>query len=120
MRDSCIMNTYQRTYSRKAKGFTMARSIVQNVKTKNFTFRITEEMSKDMAEVNAKAKQNGLRINMTEALTQALEKEIKAVQKHIQKLDPTWIPGQLDLLDNNDTEANAKSNTKESAKAHTK
>ena len=77
--------------------FKMARSIVQGVKSKNFTFRITEALSNDIAEVNTKAKQHGLRLNMTEALTSALEREVKALQKELQKLEPTWIPGQMDL-----------------------
>ncbi len=75
----------------------MARSIVQGVKSKNFTFRITDALSNDIAEVNAKAKQHGLRLNMTEALTAALEREVKALQKELQKIEPTWIPGQMDL-----------------------
>jgi hypothetical protein len=34
---------------------------------------------------------------MTEALTAALEREVKALQKELQKIEPTWIPGQMDL-----------------------
>lgn len=75
----------------------MARSIVQGVKSKNFTFRITEALSNDIAEVIAKAKQHDMRVNMTEALTAALEREVKALQKEMQKIEPTWIPGQMDL-----------------------
>jgi len=77
----------------------MARSkgITKN-KSKSFTFRVTEELSKDVAEVKAKCKQIGLRWNVTEALTKALEDELKAVQKHIQKeTQSNYNIGQGDL-----------------------
>ena len=77
----------------------MARSIVKGIKSKNFTFRITEALSNDISEVTAKAKQHGLRVNMTEALTAALEREVKALQKEMQKIDSSWVPGQLSLPD---------------------
>ena len=70
----------------------MARSIVKGIKSKNFTFRITEALSNDISEVTAKAKQHGLRVNMTEALTAALEREVKALQKEMQKIDSSWVP----------------------------
>lgn len=76
----------------------MAKSIVDGVKSKNFTFRITDALSNDLTEIKAKAEQHGLRINLTEALTSALEKEVKALQKHIHGVDPSWAPGQLPLL----------------------
>lgn len=86
----------------------MAKSIVDGVKSKNFTFRITDALSNDLAEAKAKAQQHGLRINLTEALTSALEKEVKALQKHILGLDPSWTPGQLPLLENDSTNAHTK------------
>lgn len=73
----------------------MARSIVKSTKNKNFTFRITDALSNDIAEVNSKAKQLGVRLNMTEALTFALEKEVRALQKELKKIDESWEPGQL-------------------------
>lgn len=61
-----------------AKGLTEA-------KTKSFTFRITESMSKDIAKAKQECSSKGIRWNVTEALTDALERELKAVQKHIQE-----------------------------------
>lgn len=75
-----------------------AKSIAKSNKSKNFTFRITDALSNDIAELKAKCAQHGVRFNVTEALTAALEKEIKAVQKHIQtNIDSSWAPGQMDL-----------------------
>ena len=74
-----------------------AKSLVQGNKSKNFTFRITEAVAGDLAEIKLKCQQHGLKLNVTEALTAALEREIKAVQKAIQSIDPAWTPGQLDL-----------------------
>lgn len=74
-----------------------AKSLVQGNKSKNFTFRITEAVSDDLAEIKLKCQQHGLKINVTEALTAALEREIKAVQKAIQGIEPSWAPGQLGL-----------------------
>lgn len=75
----------------------MAKSLVSATKSKNFTFRITEALTNDIAELKLQCQRHGLRMNMTEALTAALEREIKAVQKAIQKLDPSWEPGQMAL-----------------------
>jgi hypothetical protein len=86
----------------------MAKSIVKGVKAKNFTFRITDALSNDLAEAKAKAEQHGLRVNLTEALTFALEKEVKALQKHIHGLDPNWTPGQLPLLSDDSAKAPTK------------
>jgi len=64
-------------------------------KTKGFTFRITEELADDIKSIKDKCKQHGIKINMTSALTAALEKELKDVQKHIQKeCDSNWKIGQ--------------------------
>lgn len=76
-----------------------AQSIVkQGNKSKNFTFRITSELSDRLAEVQAKCRAAGVRVNLTAALTVALEKEVKALQLYVQKeVDPTWAPGQKSL-----------------------
>ena len=87
-----------------------AKSLVQGNKSKNFTFRITEALSDDLAEIKLKCQQHGLKLNVTEALTAALEREIKAVQKAIQGIDPSWAPGQLDIP------AEAPTDTKKKAK----
>lgn len=75
----------------------VAKSLVSSNKSKNFTFRITPELSDQMAEIKAKCAQHNLKVNVTESLTIALEKEIKALQKHIQGIEPEWAPGQLSL-----------------------
>lgn len=75
----------------------MAKSLVSATKSKNFTFRITDAQSSAIAEVKLKCQQHGLRLNMTEALSAALEREIKAVQKEIKRLEPAWEPGQMAL-----------------------
>jgi len=75
----------------------VAKSLVSGNKSKNFTFRITPDLADQLAEIKDKCAQHGLRVNVTESLTAALEKEIKALQKHIQGIEPSWIPGQLDL-----------------------
>lgn len=75
----------------------MAKSIVKETKSKNFTFRITNALADDLAEVKLKCEQHGLRINVTEALTAALEREIKALQKHVQGIEPGWTPGQMEI-----------------------
>jgi len=74
-----------------------AKSLAKANKSKNFTFRITNALSNDIASVKAKSDQCGLRLNMTEALTAALVKELKAVEKDLQKIDPNWTIGQLEL-----------------------
>lgn len=84
------------------------KSLVQGNKSKNFTFRITDALSNDIAEIKAKCEQHGLRLNLTEGLTAALERELRALQKHIQGIEPSWMPGQLSLP------------AVDSAKAHTK
>lgn len=86
----------------------VAKSLVSGNKSKNFTFRITPDLADQLAEIKDKCAQHGLRVNVTESLTAALEKEIKALQKHIQGIEPAWMPGQLDLP------------AVDSAKAHTK
>lgn len=73
------------------------KSVVQGVKGKGFSFRITEKLSDELAEVKAKCLQHGLRVNVSEALSAALEREVKALQKRIQESDPSWMPGQLTL-----------------------
>jgi len=75
----------------------MVKSIVKETKSKNFTFRITNALADDLAEVKLKCEQHGLRINVTEALTAALEREIKALQKHVQGIEPNWTPGQMEI-----------------------
>lgn len=62
----------------------MARSIVEGVKSKNFTFRITEALANDIAEAQARAREYGLRVNMTKALTETLLREIKSLDKKVQ------------------------------------
>ena len=89
----------------------MARSIVKGIKSKNFTFRITSELSNDIAEVTSKAKQHGLRVNLTEALTAALEREVKALQKEMQKIDSSWAPGQMNLTEIDSEKESANANT---------
>lgn len=74
-----------------------AKSLAKANKSKNFTFRITDALANDIASVKAKCEQHSLRLNMTEALTAALVKELKAVEKELQKTDPNWSIGQLEL-----------------------
>lgn len=67
-------------------------------KDKNFTFRITSELSQRIGETKAKCAQHNIRFNVTEALTKALESELKAVQKHIQKeVSRQYLEGQKTL-----------------------
>jgi hypothetical protein len=67
-------------------------------KTKSFTFRITPDLADQVAEAKKVAREQGLKWNITEVLTAALEREVKAVQKHIQKeVKPGWAPGQKSL-----------------------
>ena len=75
----------------------VAKSITPGNKGKSITFRITNELWKDFTEAKAKCEQHGLRVNITEGLTAALEREIKALQKHVQGIEPGWMPGQLSL-----------------------
>jgi cob(I)alamin adenosyltransferase len=89
----------------------MAKSLVAGNKSKNFTFRITDALSNDLAELKAKCAQHGMRLNITEALTAALEREIKAVQKAIKEVDHEWIPGQMSL-DVDSASAHTKSGKK--------
>ena len=89
----------------------MAKSLVGATKSKNFTFRITDALSNDIAEIKLQCAQHGLRLNMTEALTAALEREVKAVQKAIKEIDPSWEPGQL-ALDIDSATAHTKASTK--------
>ena len=84
-----------------------AKSLSKANKNKNFTFRITEALSNDIASVKAKCEQHGLRLNMTEALTAALVRELKAIEKDLQKVDPDWSIGQL-ALDVESANAQAK------------
>lgn len=74
-----------------------AKSLAKANKSKNFTFRITDALSKDIASVKSKCEQHGLRLNMTEALTAALQRELKAIEKDLKKVDPEWNIGQLDI-----------------------
>lgn len=74
----------------------MAKSI-SSTKGKIFNFRISQETADAMAEIKLKAAQAGIRVNLSEPLVAALEREIKAVQKHLQTIDPTWAPGQMSL-----------------------
>lgn len=60
-------------------------------KTRSFTFRITDEMSKEITKLKAECARNGLRWNVTEALTKALEQEIKAAKKVV-SADPNKSP----------------------------
>ena len=86
----------------------VAKSLVSSNKSKNFTFRITPELSAQMAEIKAKCEQHGFKVNVTESLTIALEKEVKALQKHIQSIDPEWAPGQMSLPDIGSANAQTK------------
>ena len=81
-----------------------AKSLAKANKSKNFTFRITDALSKEIASAKAKCEQHGLRFNMTEALTQALVKELKAVEKDLREYDPEWSLGQLPLVLIEDTQ----------------
>lgn len=72
-----------------------AKSLSKSNKSKNFTFRITEALANEIASAKAKCEQCALRFNMTEALTQALVKELKAVEKELREYDPEWSLGQL-------------------------
>lgn len=71
--------------------------IAKGTKDKKVTFRVTDKLSDELAELKVKCAQHGIRINVSEALSAALEREIKATQKHIQSIDPSWEPGQLSL-----------------------
>ena len=73
-------------------------SIKKSGKVKNFTFRITEDQARDIAEIKAKCKQHGINWNITDALTKALTREINAAQKFIRnEYDIGWKPGQKSL-----------------------
>lgn len=73
-------------------------AIKKSGKVKNFTFRITEDQAQQIAEIKAKCKQHGITWNITDALTKALTKEIKAAQKYINdEHDKSWRPGQKNL-----------------------
>lgn len=106
-----LLFVYAIKHTNNNAGDKMARSIVKGIKSKNFTFRITNALSNDITEVTAKAKQHGLRVNMTEALTAALEREVKALQKEMQKVDSSWVPGQLNLTEIDSTKESANANT---------
>ena len=86
----------------------VAKSLVKANKSKNFTFRITDELSALMAEAKQKCEQHGLRVNVTKSLTDALEREVKALHKHIQSIEPGWVPGQLELPEIDSAKAPAK------------
>ena len=86
----------------------VAKSLVSSNKSKNFTFRITPEVANQLAEIKAKCEQHGLKVNVTESLTIALEKEIKALQKHIQGIEPEWAPGQLAIPEIDSASAHTK------------
>ena len=60
-----------------------AKSLSKSNKSKNFTFRITEELSTQMAVLKAMCEERGVRLNLTEALTAALVKELKAVERDL-------------------------------------
>lgn len=90
----------------------VAKSLVQGNKSKNFTFRITEDLANQLAEIKDKCAQHGLRVNVTESLTAALEREIKALQKHVQGIEPSWAPGQQDLPGLDSAKAHTKPATK--------
>lgn len=88
------------------------KSLVESVKTKNFTFRITPELARDIAEAKAKCAQLGIRVNVTESLTTALERDLKALQKHIQSIEPEWAPGQMSLAIDDSANAHTKDDSK--------
>jgi len=68
---------------------------ITNAKTKNFTFRITQKQANNIASIKSKCSQQGIKINMTSALSAALDRELKALQTHIQKnVDAEWEMGQ--------------------------
>lgn len=90
----------------------VAKSLVSSNKSKNFTFRITPDLADQLAEIKDKCAQHGLRVNVTESLTSALEREIKALQKHIQGIEPSWAPGQGQLPLEEQPSVSAKANTK--------
>ena len=67
-------------------------------KTKTFTFRISDEVAQDLADVKEKCKSLGVVWNVTETLTKALVADIKAVERHIQdELKQEWSIGQQNL-----------------------
>ena len=66
-------------------------------KSKNINFRVTDDLFAQMEEVKAKCAQHGFRVNFTDALTAALEREVRSLQKHVQGIEPSWAPGQMSL-----------------------
>lgn len=66
-------------------------------KSKNVNFRVTDDLFAQMEEVKSKCAQHGFKVNFTDALTAALEREVKSLQKHVQGIEPSWAPGQMSL-----------------------
>ena len=66
-------------------------------KSKNINFRVTDDLFAQMEEVKSKCAQHGFRVNFTDALTAALEREVRSLQKHVQGIEPSWAPGQMSL-----------------------
>jgi hypothetical protein len=75
----------------------MAKSVQGSVKNKLYSFRISDEIHADLAEIKAKTAQVGIRYNLSEVLESALQREIKALRKAIQEKEPGWEPGQGNL-----------------------
>ncbi len=76
----------------------VAKSLVKaGTKSKNVNFRVTDHLFTQMEEVKAKCAQHGFKVNFTDALTAALEREVKSLQKHVQGIEPSWTPGQMSL-----------------------
>lgn len=76
----------------------VAKSLAKaGTKSKNVNFRVTDDLFAQMEEVKVKCAQHGFKVNFTDALTAAMEREVKSLQKHVQGLEPSWEPGQMSL-----------------------
>lgn len=70
-------------------------------KDKQITLRVTALLLQELSETKAKCEQHGVKVNISKTLSQALEREIRALQKQIREVDPNWLPGQQSFeLDN--------------------
>jgi hypothetical protein len=71
---------------------------VNEGKSKSVNFRVSAEMASDIAEMKRVCRQNGIKWNMSQALVEALEKELKSIQKYVQQETKSdWELGQQSM-----------------------